>query len=115
MAKDDYYTLVCKVLVYLYRRLKGKEKTDPVEYIAPLTNDFPVERDYLWYVIEQMEKQGFIENLLIHKAWGGDIVMMDWSRIRITPAGIDYLRDNNTMKKIAGLLPEARAIWELFS
>ena len=60
MAKDDYYTLVCKILVYLYKRLKGKDKTDPVNYIAPLTKDFPVERDYLEYVIEQMVNQGFM-------------------------------------------------------
>ena len=115
MARDDYYTLVCKILVFLYKKLKGKDKTDQVEYIAPLTNDFPVEKDYLWYVVEHMEAQGLVENVVIRRAWGGDIVLMDWSKMRITPAGIDYLRENSTMKKIANLLPEARAIWELFS
>ena len=115
MAKDDYYTLVCKILVYLYKRLKGKEKMNPVDYIAPLTNDFPIEREYLEYVIEQMVNQGFVDKVVVQREWGGDIVLMDWSRMRITPAGIDYLRENNTMKKIANLLPEARAIWELFS
>lgn len=114
MGKDDYYTLVCKILVFLYKKLKGQEKTETLEYIAPYTKDFPVEKDYLWYVVEQMVNQGFVDKVNIVRAWGGDIVMMDYSRMRITPAGIDYLRENSTMRKIVETLKEAIPIMELF-
>lgn len=115
MAKDDYYVLVCKILVFLYKRLKKKDLTEPNDYIAPFTEAFPVDQEYLEYVVEQMVKQGFVEKVLIHRAWGGDVVMMDYSRMRITPAGIDYLRENNTMRKIVETLKEAIPIMGLFT
>ena len=115
MARDDYYVLVGRILVFLYKRLKGKDKTNPTEYIAPLTDDFPVERDYLEYVIEQMLKQNLIENVNITRAWGGDIVLIDISKIRITPDGIDFLQENSKIRKVLNLIPQAKAIWELFS
>ena len=62
-----------------------------------------------------MVNQGFVERVLITRAWGGDIVLMDISKMRITPAGIDYLRENSVIRKIVEYLPEARTIWELFT
>ena len=41
MAKDEYYVIVAKILVYLYAKLKGKNKTPAVEYIHAMSNDFP--------------------------------------------------------------------------
>ena len=37
MARDDYYVIVGKILVYLYARMKGKNKTTPEEYSYPLS------------------------------------------------------------------------------
>ena len=115
MAKDDYYTLVSKVLVFLYKRLKGKAKSDIIDYISPLTNDFPVEREYLEYVSEQLTNNEYVDKVVVTRAWGGDIVRIDYSKMRITPKGIDYLIENSTIRKIVEFLPEARSIWELFS
>ena len=36
MAKDDYYILAGKILVYLYARLKGKNDQKPKEYLHAL-------------------------------------------------------------------------------
>lgn len=36
MAKDDYYTLVAKILVYLYKKYKQKDVEE--DYISPLTD-----------------------------------------------------------------------------
>lgn len=60
MAKDDYFTLVAKVLVYLYARLKGKEKTSPAQYLHPMSKDFPVSEDYFDYVLNEMMEHNYI-------------------------------------------------------
>lgn len=114
MAKDEYYVLVCKILVYLYKRLKGKTKIKPEEYLLPLTKDFPIHEEYFLYVLEKMQEQGYIEKVVFIKVWGEDIIMADSSRIRITPRGIDYLRNDSVMNKLIHTIPEAADIISLF-
>lgn len=115
MAKDDYYTIVAKILVYLYRRLKGETTQKVDEYLQPYTEDFPVKKDYFNYVLEQMVEQGFIDGVTVVKAWGGDTVMVSITdKIRILPAGIDYLRENSTIRKIIQTIPMAAGIADLF-
>ena len=46
MAKDDMPVLFCKILIYLYKVLKGKQERDEC-YIQPFTKDFPISEDYL--------------------------------------------------------------------
>ena len=46
MAKDDMPVLFCKILIYLYKVLKGKQERDEY-YIQPFTKDFPISEDYL--------------------------------------------------------------------
>ncbi len=115
MTKDDYHVLVAKILVFLYKRLKGKEKREVGEYIIHDTQDFPIDEEYLRYVIEKLYERGLIERIGITRAWSGDIIRMDISRMRITPEGIDYLRENATVRKIAESLKEAIPIIGLFS
>ena len=112
VAKDDYYVIAAKILIYLYRKIKNKEKMDN-DYLSPMTKDFPIDETYFYYVIEMLTRQGYIE-ATIRKAWGGDIVSIDKDNIRILPAGIDYLKDNSSMRKVCETLKEARAIFSLF-
>lgn len=114
MSKDDYHVIVCKILVYLYKRLKGKSKIPPEEYLVSKTKDFPIREDYLIYVLEKMQEQGLIERVSFTRAWGDEIVMMNVDKIRITPDGIEYLRENSVMKKLIYTLPEAASIISLF-
>lgn len=115
MAKDDYYTIVAKILIFLYKKLKGKEKRDVKEYILPMTKDFPIEEEYMKYVLEKMSEQGFVERVSIIKAWGGTIVNIDYSEMRITPTGIDYMIENATLRKVIEGLKEAAEIASLFN
>ena len=115
MAKDDYYTIVAKILVFLYKKLKGKEKRTVEEYIAPMTDDFPITEEYFQYVIEKMQEQGYVEHVYISKSMGHVIYEMDISKMRITPAGIDYMLDNTTLRKVIEGLKEAAEISSLFS
>lgn len=114
MAKDDYDTLVFKILAYLYKRLKGKTDDHPAEYIQPRTKDFPIQEDYLCYVLLKMQDQGLLERLEVSRVLGGEPIVNVTDQLRITPDGIHYLRDNSTMKKLAQLLPQAVAIASLF-
>lgn len=115
MAKDDYYVIVAKILVFLYKRLKKKETRTVEDYVLPMTEDFPIDEEYLQYVIEKLLEQSYIERVSITREWGGEIVRMDYSRMRITPDGIDYLRNNSTISKVARTLREAIPIIGLFS
>ena len=84
------------------------------EYIVPLSKDFPIDEEYLMYVIEKMVEHGMVEKVNIMKAWGGDVIKIDYSKMRITVEGIDYLRDNSVMRKVAETLQEAIPIFSLF-
>lgn len=111
MAKDDYYTLVAKILVYLYKKYKQKDVEE--DYISPLTKDFPVKEEQLMETVSMMIEQGLVKGTCV-KALSGDNVIIDYQSLKITPDGIDYLQDNSKIRKICETLIEAKPIWELF-
>ena len=111
MAKDDYYVLVAKILVYLYKKYKQNDVDE--DYIAPMTKDFPVKEEQLMETIAMLIGQGYVKGKYV-KSWGGDIVMIDYHSLKITPAGIDYLQDNSKIRKICETLEEAKTIWKFF-
>lgn len=113
MAKDDYYVIVGKILVYLYARFKDIEKKEPSDYLVPMSKDFPISKDYFYRVIVEMKKHGYIE-ANITKAWGGDTVFVDVDNMTITQEGIDYLRENSGIRKALDLIPMAAKVFELF-
>ena len=111
MSQDDYYVLVAKILVYLYKKYKQKDVDE--DYIAPMTKDFPVKEEQLMETIAMLIDQGYVKGKYV-KSWGGDIVMIDYHSLKITPAGIDYLQDNSKIRKICETLEEAKTIWKFF-
>ncbi len=69
MAKDDMPVLFCKILIYLYKVLKGKQERDEY-YIQPMTNDFPISETYLQTVlIELQEKRIHSQFALQNSIW----------------------------------------------
>ena len=111
MGNTDYYTIVAKILIHLYKKYKCMKVDE--EYISPLTKNFPIPEEQLMETIYMMKEQGFLTGNIM-KAWGEDVVMVDYQSLKITPAGIDYLQDNSKVRKICKTLKEAKAIWELF-
>lgn len=107
MAKDDYYTLVAKILVNLYKKYKQKEIEK--DYISPLTKDFPVKEKQLMETISMMIEQGLIKGTCV-KAWGGDIIMIDYQSLKITPDEIDYLCENSLAEKAKQFLKDNKDI-----
>lgn len=114
MAKDDYDVIVCNILVYLYKRLKSKTDVTEEIFLQQGTKDLPISQEYLYYVLEHMLKDNLIEGCVLNRAWGGDIINVNISDIKITPNGIHYLRDNSVMNVIAKSIPGAASIASLF-
>lgn len=113
MAKDDFAVIMAKILIYLYARLKGKNKIPENKYLHPMSKEFPVNEEYFNYILDEMQENGYI-HMNVEKAWGGDVIMRDINGIKITYKGIEYLQDNSKIRKIAKTIPMAASIIELF-
>ena len=114
MAKDDMQVLFCKILVYLYKVLKGTQKKD-IYYIQPRTYDFPISKEYLQTILIELYEKGYIRNLIYQKAYSSDVVYFNYDGIEITYDGVEFLRENSTMQKIARTLKVTIPILELFN
>ena len=112
MGKSDYYTIVAKILFYLYKKYK-RIKVDE-DYILPYTKSFPIPEEQLKDTIGMMEEQGFIKGELV-KDQDDDVVYIEYHSLKITPAGIDHLQGNTTIRKICETLKEADPIIGLFA
>lgn len=111
MARDDYYTIVAKILVYLYKRYKRIEQNE--NFIAPYTDNFPISDGQLRDTIDMMEGQGFIKGEIIRNH-DNEVVYVEYQSLKITPAGIDHLQDDSKIRKICTGLKEAAAIMGFF-
>ena len=90
MSKDDMQVLFCKILVYLYKVLKGTQKKD-IYYIQPRTYDFPISKEYLQTILIELYEKGYIRNLIYQKAYSNDVVYFNYDGIEITYDGVEFL------------------------
>lgn len=102
MAKNDYFVLAYRMLAYLYDCLK-KEQKPSWEYMMYETKQFPIHEDYFVYLMEQLYTGGYIEGILLFPQ-NGYCGIKDAPGIRITPKGIEFLQENNCMKRAAMFL-----------
>lgn len=109
MAKDDYHVIVYKLLAYLYRCLKDGEaiQTDLLEPGSRMINVNP---NYWGYIMENMQKQGYIEYITLTFAIGHELMDWDVSKCRITPQGIEYLQENRAIKRAYEFLKSIKEI-----
>ncbi|MGN0694620.1 MAG: YjcQ family protein [Lentihominibacter sp.] len=75
-----------------------------------------INEKYWVYVIENMQEQGYIKNAVLTFAWGNVLAEANLSKVQITPAGIEYLCENSTIKRAYRFLKETKGIvpFELF-
>ena len=106
MAKDDYFSIVYKILQYLYDRLKAGENPDP----DMLTHtSLGIKERYWLYVMIHMIKGGYIEGVEYRKyATGPEIINLQ--NAEITPDGIEYLLDNRMIKKVIEVMKTVKDI-----
>lgn len=95
MAKNDYFVIAYRILIYLYACLKSDVTVD-TEEISPAKLD--ITPKYWLYVLEHLQAEGYIEGVYIGKLLGG-MPSVKLENIAITPKGIEYLQSNSTMEK----------------
>lgn len=103
MAKDDYFSLVYKLLSYLYACLKINRKPNWAT-IAPNTKDFPIGEEYFAYILSHLLADGYIEGITEVRKIGSPVQFKETKGISITPKGIQYPDENSMMKKAAQLV-----------
>ena len=94
MAKDDYDYIVFRILVYLYGCFKRKISFEEAAFEKLLVKG--IQEEYLL-----MQKDGLVEGLVFVRAWGGEHVLANrLADMRITAAGIRWLQENDSMRRI---------------
>ena len=110
VARDDYHVITYRILIYLYACLKQGQKPN-FDYLKYNTDDFPVGKDYWYYIIENLYKDGYIEGVVIIPVLGQVNKGVKLNEcLKITPKGIEYLQDNSTMQKAKNYLKELKEI-----
>lgn len=100
MAKDDYDTIVFKVLLYLYAVLKRKITFDEQTFYHATGYKY-INEDYFITVLYMMSQERLINNLVFTKAWGNVCILCnDLCNMEITVEGIHYLIDNKKMNRV---------------
>ena len=106
MAKDDYFVIVYKVLLYLYACFKRKTVFDTQVFLKSIKVE--VSEAYFDDILKMMQTEGYIEGFKYKKAWGGDVIRIsEYEELEITQKGIEFLEDNSKMRKVKGFLLES--------
>ena len=100
MAKNDYYVIAYRILVYLYECLKCGEKVNTDIIDAESLNIVP---SYWAYIFIHLYEDGHIEGVNIISALGGKSVRL-MPELQITPKGIEFLQENSSMSKAKSFL-----------
>ena len=69
-------------------------------------NNFPIPKDYWDYLLENLSDDGYIEGIVVVRPDNGTTIIKKTANFRITPLGIEYLLENNMMKKAAKAVKE---------
>lgn len=109
MAKDDYFVIVYKILAYLYTQLKAGAPVDQ-NIISPDGILCEVNETYWTYIWVNLIDSGYVSGVSYSKAWGGVRIIDNLGSAQITPAGIEYLCENNRLKKAVEYLKDIKAI-----
>ena len=89
MAKNDYYVIVYRVLMYLYNCLRQDEVVD----MQKLTPEYlHINQRYFEYIFDTLNDEGLILNKAYYEDMLGKHLESD---IMISPKGISFLHENN--------------------
>lgn len=103
MAKNDYFSIVYKLLSILYENLKNGENTD-LEKVFNNTEAFPINKEYWIAIFEDLIEKGYIKNVAVLRISGdGKKIVPLKDGIRISADGVEYLENNSVMKKAAAV------------
>ena len=99
MAKDDFFVLAYKILLYYYACLKRVKVFDEDEF-ERMIGAKDINEDYLTDIFIMLNKNGYLEGVNPRWAFGGELAHINSpDRYKITLAGIEYIQENNMMNK----------------
>lgn len=102
MPRDDYFRLVFKLLTELYTALKAGERID----VAKLTDEaFKIPQTYWAEIMCNLLDDGYVKGYSVRRYLSGTTIT-GLEDIQITPKGIEYLKENNMMRKVFTYLKE---------
>lgn len=103
MAKDDYHAIVYYLLSYLYHCLKIGEKPNE-KYLELAAYPAFIPDSYKDFIYIQLAKEGYISGALFGDVGilgkGSETVLKSLHNVQITVTGIEYLQENEKMKKV---------------
>ena len=110
MAKNDYFVVIYRILIYLYGCMKAGVKPS-LEYLHYDTDQFPVNEAYWNTILTDLVEQGYIRNVPLVPVIGNTHKLARLTEdVMITPAGIEFLNDNSTIEKAKQFLKDIKAI-----
>ena len=102
MPRDDYFRLVFKLLTELYTALKAGERID----VAKLTAEaLRIPQAYWAEIMYNLLDDGYVKGYTVRRYLSGTVIT-GLEDIQITPKGIEYLKENNMMRKVLTYLKE---------
>ena len=107
---NDTQTIKYKILLYLYARYEEKIAFSEVSYAKTIGKD-DINDLHLARIYNSMQEDGLIENAVFVNPWGKELIFVsEEADLRITSKGIDYLRENDAMKRIGGAVFKAAGL-----
>ena len=109
MAKDDYFKIVYILLGQLYKELRKGKKGVSIKEIMDLNQLPNIPKDYLEQIIQDCIEEGYISaNFSDTKYVHQSTSVIESLRIKMD--GVEYLQNNTTMKQIASLVTDIKAV-----
>lgn len=104
MAKDDFFVVAYKILLYYYACLKRTRVFDKDEF-DHMIGAKDINEDYLTDILVMLWENGYLKGVNPRKAIGGIIVGLNSPQnYKITLKGIEYLQENSMMSKTRDML-----------
>ncbi|MDO4301535.1 MAG: YjcQ family protein [Clostridia bacterium] len=109
MARDDYFVVVYKILVYLYNCLKLGEPPDVYNVLT--AENYGINQNYFEYIFTELLEEGYIKGVSTFKVIGKASPSIKLtSSITIKPKGIEYLQENSALAKAKDFIKEIKEI-----
>lgn len=104
MAHDDMNVVIYKILKYIYTCMKRGEEVEPEKISA---ESLGINESYWAQIINELIENGYVKGLKVINDIGGTM-LIKFIDPTITIAGVEYLTQNNFMKKTLKYLQEIK-------
>ena len=114
MAKDDMALVAFKILAYLYECMTNGDRANPAFFKAD-SGYFGdgLNQGYIDAICRNLEAQGYTKGFRFARTWGGASIMASCDAV-VTLDGVEYMKENASMRKAYNYLKEAKGWIPLF-